>query len=246
MPRRRIYAAGREPYFNLNSTWYDPAGSWLDNRRKPFRYVVNTACASCDKRCDVPRRGGHNYRCYGYRNSSCRSEYNPRLVCGFRNPSGGPRDYWGRPIGDSCDGNTGGVYTNEESVDGSCCGGSGGCGAGGGSMACAQPSASVGGCGGIGVCSEPGCRSSRGLQTSGASVCAEPCGSTSGGCGGGRRGVCSEPGCRSSRRRRSVCSETCSRSSGGCQPYGRGVCAEPWGSYSGGCGRGGRGVCAEP
>nr|XP_028566634.1 keratin-associated protein 5-10-like [Podarcis muralis] len=228
---RVIYSSGREPWFNLNSTWYGPAGSWLDNRRKPFRYVVNTACVTgCNRRDDVPRRGGHNYRCYGYRRSTCRQGGNPRVTCCVHNPSGGPRDYWGRPIGDSCDGNTGGHYSNEESF---CCGSGGGCGGGsaggcGGGQggACAQPVASSGGCGGgRGVCSEPGCgrgravcaepgcgRSSRGLQTSGGAGCA----GSSGGCGGGR-GVCSEPGCG----------------------RGRGVCFEP------GCG-GGRGVCSEP
>nr|XP_034955321.1 keratin-associated protein 5-4-like [Zootoca vivipara] len=264
---RVIYSSGREPWFNLNSTWYDPAGSWLDNRRKPFRYVVNTSCVTgCNRRDDVPRRGGHNYRCYGYRSSTCRQGGNPRVTCCVHNPSGGPRDYWGRPIGDSCDGNTGGHYSNDESF---CCGSgggsAGGCGGGQGG-ACAQPVASSGGCGGgRGVCSEPGCgrgravcaepgcgRSSRGLQTSGGSGC----GGSSGGCGGGRgrgvcsepgcgggRGVCSEPGCgRSSRRPQtsggSVCSESSVRSSGRCG-RGRGVCFEP------GCG-GGRGVCSEP
>ncbi|XP_060614509.2 keratin-associated protein 5-2-like [Anolis sagrei] len=265
MCERRIYAAGREPYFNLNSTWYDPAGSWLDTRRKPFHYTVNTSCVPCcnkNNNCDVPRRGGHNYRCYGYRQSTCIPECNPRLPCGFRNPSGGPRDYWGRPIGDSCDGRTGGHYSNEESVNGSCCGASGGCGGGGG--ACAQPSSQIGGCGG-GVCSEPGCQSGRcggrrrglcsepgcGLFGRRRSVCSEasrgcqPCGpqtSFSGGCGG--RGLCSEPGCGISRRRQSVCSETWSRSSRGCQPCGTGGCAGPQTSFSGGCG--GRGLCSEP
>ncbi|KAL8184660.1 UNVERIFIED_CONTAM: hypothetical protein K2H54_023479 [Gekko kuhli] len=73
MPEERIYSSGREPYFNLNSTWYDPAGSWLDTRRKPFRYADNTCCVTgCKRRDDIPRRGGHDYRCYGYRRSTCK------------------------------------------------------------------------------------------------------------------------------------------------------------------------------
>ncbi|XP_062821267.1 keratin-associated protein 5-1 [Anolis carolinensis] len=273
MCESRIYAAGREPYFNLNSTWYDPAGSWLDTRRKPFHYTVNTSCVPCcnkNNNCDVPRRGGHNYRCYSYRQSTCTPECNPRLPCGFRNPSGGSRDYWGRPIGDSCDGRTGGYYSNEESVNGSCCRASGGCGSGGG--ACAKPSSSIGGCGG-GVCAEPGCQSSgrcggrrRGLCSEPGcglfrrrrSVCSETCSRSSRGCGSGGcagpqisfsggcggRGLCSEPGCGIARRRQSVCSETYSRSSRGCQPYARGACVGPQSSVSGGCGA--RGVCSEP
>ncbi|XP_044278798.1 keratin-associated protein 5-10-like [Varanus komodoensis] len=158
MSEERIYSSGREPYFNLNSTWYDPAGSWLDNRRKPFHYVENTSCVTrCNARCDIPRRGGHNYRCYCYRHSTCSPGGNPRSTCCVHNPSGGPRDYWGRPIGDSCDGRTGGHYTHEESFHSSCCGSSGGSGTGGGGGACAQPSGGSAGCGGgRGVCAEPG------------------------------------------------------------------------------------------
>ncbi|XP_061461929.1 keratin-associated protein 5-1-like [Rhineura floridana] len=219
-----IYSSGREPYYNLNSTWYDPAGSWLDTRRKPFRYADNTACVTCcNPRCDIPRRGGHDYRCYCYCCSTCESGCNSRVTCCVHNPSGGPRDYWGRPIGDACNGCTGGHYSNEDSCCGSCGGTSGGCGAGQGG-ACAQPSVLAGGCGGgRGVCSEPGCRSSGGCG-GGRGVCSEPGCRSSGGCGGGR-GVCSEPGCHSS---------------GGYPPQGTGVCAEPLSSYSGGCGNEGR------
>ncbi|KAJ7307279.1 hypothetical protein JRQ81_009282 [Phrynocephalus forsythii] len=231
MPEGRIYSSGREPYFNLNSTWYDPAGSWLDTRRKPFHYTENTACVcSRNRRCDIPRRGGHNYRCYGYRRSTCKPGGNPRVRSCVHNPSGGPRDYWGRPIGDSCDGNTGGHYSNEESFHGSCCGG--GCGSGEGASA-PQCSAS-GGCGGGGgsVCSEPGCRSSGWLQTSGRGVCAEPCATSTGGCGN-RRGVCFEPGCHSAGGGGS-CAGSVMRSSGGCR-RGPGVCSEPCARAAGGC-----------
>ncbi|XP_026543941.1 uncharacterized protein LOC113425876 [Notechis scutatus] len=156
MPEERIYSSGREAYFNLNSTWYDPAGSWLDTRRKPFRYVDNTACVTCcNPRSNVPRRGGHNYRCYCYRPCTCTPGGNPRVRCCVHNPSGGPRDYWGRPIGDACDGCTGGHYSHAGSDCESCCGSLGGCGTGGGTVACAQPCATSGG-----VCAEPGCRPS--------------------------------------------------------------------------------------
>ncbi|KAM3824906.1 uncharacterized protein M6D78_016316 [Vipera latastei] len=182
MPEERIYSSGREAYFNLNSTWYDPAGSWLDTRRKPFHYVDNTACVTCcNPRSNVPRRGGHNYRCYCYRPCTCTPGGNPRVRCCVHNPSGGPRDYWGRPIGDACDGCTGGHYSHACSDRGSCCG------SGGGTVACAQPCATSGG-----VCAEPGCR------PAGRGVCAEPC-VTSGRCGSGR-GVCAEPGCSPARR----------------------------------------------
>ncbi|XP_077179818.1 uncharacterized protein LOC143830740 [Paroedura picta] len=216
MPEERIYSSGREPYFNLNSTWYGPAGSWLDTRRKPFHYAHNTCCITCcNRRDDIPRRGGHDYRCYGYRRSTCRSGGNPRVRCCVHNPSGGPRDYWGRPIGDSCNGNTGGHYSNQESFSAEpCCGSSGGCG-GGATGGCSQPCATSVGCsgGGRGVCSEPGgCAVGGG----GGGVCSEP-----GGCGSGGTGVCSEPGgCRS------VGSRACSES-GGCGGRRRGVCSEP-------------------
>ncbi|XP_078238352.1 uncharacterized protein LOC144584939 [Pogona vitticeps] len=220
MCERRIYSSGREPYFNLNSTWYDPAGSWLDTRRKPFHYAENTACVCCrNRRCDIPRRGGHNYRCYGYRRSTCKQGGNPRVRSCVHNPSGGPRDYWGRPIGDSCDGNTGGHYSNEESFRGSCC--AGGCGSGGGVSA--SRCGASGGCGGGSVCSKPGCRSS-GMLQSGTGVCAEPCARSTGGCHSGGRGVCSEPGCHSAGG--GACSGSVVRSSGGCHG-GRGVCSEP-------------------
>ncbi|XP_070807467.1 keratin-associated protein 5-2-like [Pituophis catenifer annectens] len=223
MPEERIYSSGREAYFNLNSTWYDPAGSWLDTRRKPFRYVDNTACVTCcNPRSNVPRRGGHNYRCYCYRQSTCTPGGNPRVRCCVHNPSGGPRDYWGRPIGDACDGCTGGRYSHTGSDCGSCCG------SGGGTVACAQPCATSGG-----VCAEPGCR------PSGRGVCSEPCITSSGGCGS-RRGVCAEPGCRPAGR--GVCAEPCITSSGGC---GTGVCAEP-ACLPSGYGRRRRGVCFEP
>ncbi|KAM6309384.1 uncharacterized protein O3Q21_012056 [Podargus strigoides] len=65
-----IYSSGRESYFNLNSTWYDPAGSWLDTRRTPFRYGYNTCSSGCDGE-GVEGMRGHNYRHYGYRQPVC-------------------------------------------------------------------------------------------------------------------------------------------------------------------------------
>ncbi|XP_060110972.1 keratin, ultra high-sulfur matrix protein-like [Heteronotia binoei] len=221
MPEERIYSSGREPYFNLNSTWYGPAGSWLDTRRKPFHYAHNTCCITgCNRRDDIPRRGGHDYRCYGYRRSTCRSGGNPRVRCCVHNPSGGPRDYWGRPIGDSCNGNTGGYYSNEESFSAEgCCGSSGGCGSGG-TGACSQPCFTSVGCGtgGAGVCSEPG-----GCGTGGKGVCSEL-----GGCGTGGKGVCFEPGVCSTGGK-GVYSEPGGRGTGG-----KGVCSELGGYGTGG------------
>ncbi|GAB0201009.1 keratin-associated protein 5-3-like [Grus japonensis] len=57
----------RESFFNLNSTWYDPAGSWLDTRRTPLLYAYSPGCSRGTDSC----RGGHDYRHYGYRCSVC-------------------------------------------------------------------------------------------------------------------------------------------------------------------------------
>ncbi|KAK2518116.1 keratin-associated protein 5-2-like protein [Columba guinea] len=65
-----IYSSGRESYFNLNSTWYDPSGSWLDTRRTPFRYGYNTCSSGCDNE-GVEGMRGHDYRHYGYRQPVC-------------------------------------------------------------------------------------------------------------------------------------------------------------------------------
>lgn len=65
-----IYSSGRESYFNLNSTWYDPSGSWLDTRRTPFRYGYETCSSGCDGE-GVEGMRGHNYRHYGYRQPVC-------------------------------------------------------------------------------------------------------------------------------------------------------------------------------
>ncbi|XP_009490563.2 uncharacterized protein LOC104038045 [Pelecanus crispus] len=65
-----IYSSGRESYFNLNSTWYDPSGSWLDTRRTPFRYGYNTCSSGCDGE-GIEGMRGHNYRHYGYRQPVC-------------------------------------------------------------------------------------------------------------------------------------------------------------------------------
>uniref|UniRef100_A0A8B9QL27 Uncharacterized protein n=1 Tax=Apteryx owenii TaxID=8824 RepID=A0A8B9QL27_APTOW len=64
-------SSGRESFFNLNSTWYDPAGSWLDTRRTPLHYAYGSGCAA---RCNCGGdscQGGHDYRHYGYRRSVC-------------------------------------------------------------------------------------------------------------------------------------------------------------------------------
>ncbi|XP_019379744.1 PREDICTED: keratin-associated protein 5-2 [Gavialis gangeticus] len=64
-----ICSSGRESYFNLNSTWYDPSGSWLENHRIPLRYADDSCCGGCDP--DVRGVGGHNYRPCWYRRSVC-------------------------------------------------------------------------------------------------------------------------------------------------------------------------------
>ncbi|XP_064354871.1 loricrin-like [Dromaius novaehollandiae] len=64
-----IYSSGRESYFNLNSTWYGPSGSWLDTRRTPFRYGYGS-CSGCDRE-GVEGMSGHDYRHYGYRQPVC-------------------------------------------------------------------------------------------------------------------------------------------------------------------------------
>ncbi|XP_062453579.1 loricrin-like [Rhea pennata] len=64
-----IYSSGRESYFNLNSTWYGPSGSWLDTRRTPFRYGYGS-CSGCEGE-GVEGMSGHDYRHYGYRQPVC-------------------------------------------------------------------------------------------------------------------------------------------------------------------------------
>ncbi|XP_039564618.1 uncharacterized protein LOC120501905 [Passer montanus] len=66
-----IYSSGRESFFNLNSTWYDPSGSWLDTRRTPFRYGYATCCSSGCHGEGVEGMRGHDYRHYGYRQPRC-------------------------------------------------------------------------------------------------------------------------------------------------------------------------------
>ncbi|XP_077645450.1 keratin-associated protein 17-1 [Lonchura striata] len=66
-----IYSSGRESYFNLNSTWYDPSGSWLDTRRTPFRYGYATCCSSGCHGEGAEGMRGHDYRHYGYRQPRC-------------------------------------------------------------------------------------------------------------------------------------------------------------------------------
>ncbi|XP_023797642.1 chitin-binding lectin 1-like [Cyanistes caeruleus] len=66
-----IYSSGRESYFNLNSTWYDPSGSWLDTRRTPFRYGYANCCSSGCHGEGAEGMRGHDYRHYGYRQPRC-------------------------------------------------------------------------------------------------------------------------------------------------------------------------------
>ncbi|CAN8206928.1 unnamed protein product [Coccothraustes coccothraustes] len=161
-----IYSSGRESYFNLNSTWYDPSGSWLDTRRTPFRYGYATCCSSGCHGEGAEGMRGHDYRHYGYRQ--------PR--CAERCHSGSSGSCHGG--GDSC------VRRPTYSY-----GGSGGC-QGYGRSVCAER------CQGYGrsVCAER-CQGSSGSCHGGGSSCVRrPTYSYggSGGCRGYGRSVCSE------------------------------------------------------
>lgn len=174
-----IYSSGRESYFNLNSTWYDPAGSWLDTRRTPFRYGYNNCCSS---RCDgegVEGMRGHNYRHYGYRQPVCSERcqgYSTAESC----HGGGGSSCARRPTYSY--GSTGGCQGYGRSVCSERCqGSSGSCHGGGGSSCVRRPTYSYG--------------STGGCQGYGRSVCAERCqGSSGGGChSSGQQPQCSEP-----------------------------------------------------
>ncbi|XP_027583052.1 keratin-associated protein 5-6-like [Pipra filicauda] len=149
-----IYSSGRESYFNLNSTWYDPSGSWLDTRRTPFRYGYANCCSSgCDGE-GVEGMRGHDYRHYGYRQPVCSERcqgYGSSECC-----HGGSACVR-RPTYSY--GSSGGCQGYGRSVCSERCQGSAGSCHGGGSSCVRRPtysSGSSGGCQGYGrsVCSE--------------------------------------------------------------------------------------------
>ncbi|XP_072214423.1 uncharacterized protein [Excalfactoria chinensis] len=215
-----IYSSGRESYFNLNSTWYDPAGSWLDTRRTPFRYGYNNCCSS---RCDgegVEGMRGHNYRHYGYRQPVC-SERCQGYTTAESCHGGGGSSCARRPTYSY--GSTGGCQGYGRSVCSERCqGSSGSCHGGGGSSCVRRPTYSYGSAGGC--------------QGYGRSVCSERCQGSSGSCHGGGGSSCV---------RRPTYSYG---STGGCQGYGRSVCSERChGSSGGGCHSSGQQPqCSEP
>ncbi|XP_010118771.1 PREDICTED: keratin, ultra high-sulfur matrix protein-like [Chlamydotis macqueenii] len=192
-----IYSSGRESFFNLNSTWYDPSGSWLDTRRTPFRYGYNTCSSGCDSE-GVEGMRGHNYRHYGYRQSVC-SERCHGYAAADSCHGGGGSSCVRRPTYSY--GSSGGCQSYGRSVCSEPCHEPSGSCQGGGSSCVRRPTYSYG--------------SSGGCQSYGRSVCSERCHGSSGSCqgGGGSSGV-----------RRPTYSYG---SSGGCQSYGRSGCAEP-------------------
>ncbi|XP_025936619.1 loricrin-like [Apteryx rowi] len=208
-----IYSSGRESYFNLNSTWYGPSGSWLDTRRTPFRYGYGS-CSGCDSE-GVEGMCGHDYRHYGYRQPVCSERchgYSTANSC----HGGGGSSCARRPTYSY--GSSGGCNSYGRSVCSERCHGSsgGGCQGGGESSCVRRPTYSYG--------------SSGGCNSYGRSVCSERChGSSGGGCQGGGGSSCV---------RRPMYSYG---SSGGCNSYGRSVCSERChGSSGGGCHEGGR------
>ncbi|XP_009984259.1 PREDICTED: loricrin-like [Tauraco erythrolophus] len=192
-----IYSSGRESYFNLNSTWYDPSGSWLDTRRTPFRYGYDTCCSGCEGE-GVEGMRGHNYR--------------PPIVAS-RQPVCSERCH-GYAAADSCQGgggsscvrrptysygSSGGCQSYGRSVCSERCQGSSGSCHGGGSSCVRRPTYSYG--------------SSGGCQSYGRSVCSERCQGSSGSCHGGGSSCVRRP-------------TYSNGSSGGCNSYGRSVCSE--------------------
>ncbi|KAM9264358.1 uncharacterized protein RDI95_013409 [Morus bassanus] len=152
-----IYSSGRESYFNLNSTWYDPSGSWLDTRRTPFRYGYNTCSSGCDGE-GVEGMRGHNYRHYGYR----------QPVCSERRHGYAAADSCHRGGGSSCVrrptysyGSSGGCHSYGRSVCSERCHEPSGSCHGGGSSGVRRPTYSYG--------------SSAGGHNYGRSVCSEMC-----------------------------------------------------------------------
>ncbi|XP_030330031.1 keratin, ultra high-sulfur matrix protein-like [Strigops habroptila] len=170
-----IYSSGRESYFNLNSTWYDPSGSWLDTRRTPFRYGYNTCCSGCEGE-GVEGMRGHNYRHYGYRQPVCSercrgyavadschgggSSCVRRPTCSYGS-SGGCQSYGRSVCSERCHGSSGGWQGYGRSVCSERCHGSSGSCHGGGSSCVRRPTYSYG--------------SSGGCQSYGRSVCSETC-----------------------------------------------------------------------
>ncbi|XP_066424431.1 keratin-associated protein 5-10-like [Molothrus aeneus] len=166
-----IYSSGRESFFNLNSTWYDPSGSWLDTRRTPFRYGYSTCCSSgSSSGCHgegVEGMRGHDYRHYGYRQPRCAERchgyssscHGAGDSC-VRRPtysygaSGGCQGYGRSVCAERCQGYGRSVCAER------CQGSSGSC-HGGGSSCVRRPTYSYGGSGGC--------------QGYGRSVCSERC-----------------------------------------------------------------------
>uniref|UniRef100_A0A8C3USL4 Epidermal differentiation protein n=1 Tax=Catharus ustulatus TaxID=91951 RepID=A0A8C3USL4_CATUS len=146
-----IYSSGRESFFNLNSTWYDPAGSWLDTRRTPFRYGYSGCCSSGCSNEGVQGMCGHDYRHYGYRQPRCAERCH-----GYSGSAGACHGCVRRPTG--CQGGSGG-YGRSVCAE-RCQGSSGGC-QGGGSGCVRRPTVYQGGSGGC--------------QGYGRSVCSERC-----------------------------------------------------------------------
>ncbi|XP_053906975.1 keratin, ultra high-sulfur matrix protein-like [Cuculus canorus] len=192
-----IYSSGRESYFNLNSTWYDPSGSWLDTRRTPFRYGYNTCCTGCDSE-GVEGMRGHDYRCYGYRQPVCSERCHSYTAAGSCHGGGGSSCVR-RPT--YTYGSSGGCQTYGRSVCSERCNEPSGSCHGGGSSCVRRPTYTYG--------------SSGGCQSYGRSVCSERCNEPSGSCHGGGSSCVRRPtytygssgGCQSYGR--SVCSETC-------------------------------------
>ncbi|XP_066193862.1 loricrin-like [Sylvia atricapilla] len=159
-----IYSSGRESYFNLNSTWYDPSGSWLDTRRTPFRYGYTNCCSSG---CSEGAQGmcGHNYRHYGYRQPRCSERCHGHAAsssschgagCGVRRPSygygtsGGCQGYGGSVCAERCHGGGSGCVRRPSYSYGT----SGGCQGYGGSV-CAERCHGSGVQGGESCCGRP-------------------------------------------------------------------------------------------
>ncbi|XP_062367578.1 keratin-associated protein 5-3-like [Cinclus cinclus] len=149
-----IYSSGRESYFNLNSTWYDPSGSWLDTRRTPFRYGYANCCSSGCQGEGVEGMRGHDYRHYGYRQPRCSERCH-----GYSGSSGSCHGCVRRPTYSY--GASGGCQGYGRSVCSERCQGSSGSCHGGGSSCVRRPTVSYGGSGGC--------------QGYGRSVCAERC-----------------------------------------------------------------------
>ncbi|XP_051627113.1 keratin-associated protein 5-1-like [Manacus candei] len=198
-----IYSSGRESYFNLNSTWYDPSGSWLDTRRTPFRYGYANCCSSgCDGE-GVEGMRGHDYRHYGYRQPVCSERcqgYGSSECCHggsacVRRPtysygsSGGCQGYGRSVCSERCQGSAGGCQGYGRSVCSERCQGSAGSCHGGGSSCVRRPTYSSG--------------SSGGCQGYGRSVCSETCHGS--GYQGGKQGCVPVPKGIPSQQQKQVC-----------------------------------------